>query len=192
MQTLLQDLGYAVRTMRRSPGFSLVVAATLALGVAANTVVFSAVDGVVLSPFPYPEPKTLVGVGTEYPRLGEDLGFFENLSPAEYLDIRGGTRGLREVVAWDMGNRQVTFGDVTENVLSGFWWGDAFPTLGVQPVLGRGFTAEEIARADRVAVLSHRLWTTRFGGSRSLVGEAVLVNGEPYTVVGIMPPRTLI
>jgi putative ABC transport system permease protein len=192
MRTVLQDLGYAVRTMRRSPSFSLVVAATLALGIAANTVVFSAVDGVVLNPFPFPEPKRLVGVGTEYPRLGEELGFFENLSPAEYLDIRSGARGLRDVVAWDMGNRQLTFGDATENVFTAFWWGDAFPTLGVQPAVGRGFMAEEIARAERVAILSHRLWTTRFGGSRSLVGETVLVNGEPYTVIGIMPPRTLI
>ncbi|MGH7573588.1 MAG: ABC transporter permease [Longimicrobiales bacterium] len=101
-------------------------------------------------------------------------------------------RSLTGVVAWDLGNRELTFGDVTENVFSGFWWGDAFPTLGVQPAAGRGFTAAELERGDRVAVLSHRLWTTRFGGAGDLVGSTVLVNGDPYTVVGIMPRRTLV
>lgn len=192
MGSLMQDLRHAARLIGRNPGYALVVAGTLSLGIGASTVVFSVVDGVVLNPFPFPEPGRLVGVGSEFPRAGRELNFWENLSPAEYLDIRDGTRALEDVVAWDMGNRQVSFGDATENLFSAFWWGDAFPTLGVRPVLGRGFTAEEIARGDRVAILSHRVWGTRFGGDRALVGGTVLVNGEPYTVVGIMPPRTLI
>lgn len=192
MGRLLQDLRHALRLIRRGPGYALVVAGTLSLGIGASTVVFSVVDGVVLNPFPFPEPSRLVGVGSEFPRAGLELNFWENLSPAEYLDIRDGTRALRDVVAWDMGNRQASFGDVTDNLFTAFWWGDAFPTLGVQPVLGRGFTAEEIRRGDRVAILSHRVWETRFGGARDLVGGTVLVNGEPYTIVGIMPPRSLI
>jgi putative ABC transport system permease protein len=192
MGGLLQDIEFGIRSIRKSRTFSLVIVGTLALGIAANTVVFSAVDGVVLNPFPFPEPDALVGVGTEYPRIGQELTYFENLSPAEYLDLRNGSRALRDVVAWDMGNRQVTVGDVTENLFSGFWWGDAFPTLGVQPELGRGFTREEIERGERVAILSDRVWRTRFNGDRGLVGGTVLVNGDPYTVVGIMPPRTLL
>ena len=144
-----------------------------------------------LHPFPFPDPGRLVGVGTQYPRLNSELGFFENLSPAEYLDIAQAT-SLENVVAWDMGNRQVTFGDATENLFSAFWWGDAFPTLGVQPEVGRGFTAEEIERGDRVAILSDRVWRNRFGGDAALVGGRILMNGEPWTVIGIMPERTLI
>jgi predicted permease len=189
MMQLLQELRYGVRSIRRNPLFSLVVACTLGLGIAANTVVFSAVDGVVLNPFPFPEPDRLVGVGTAYPRIGAELAFWENLSPAEYRDIAENSRTLEHVVAWDMGNRQVTFGETTENVFSGFWFDDAFPTLGMAPVAGRGFTREELDRGDRVAVLSDRVWQGRFGGDPSLVGGTILVNGDPYTVIGIMPER---
>ena len=192
MGSLFQDLRLGFRSTRQAPAFALLVVVTLGLGIGATTVVFTAVDGFVLNPFPYPEPGTLVGVGTEFPRLDSDLSYFENLSPAEYEDVRAGSRTLRDVVAWDMGNRQVTIGDRTENLFSGFWWGNAFPTLGMAPQLGRGFLPEEIERGDRVAVLSHRVWRDRFGGDPSLVGGTLLINGEPYTLIGIMPPRTLV
>ncbi|MGD8279227.1 MAG: ABC transporter permease, partial [Gemmatimonadota bacterium] len=192
MSNLLLDIGYALRSFRTRPAFSFLVVLTLAFGMAAATVVVSVVDGLVLNPFPYPDGSRLVGVGTQYPKLGGDLGFFENLSPAEYRDIAENASQLEGVVAWDMGNRQLTFGDDTENLFSAFWWGDAFPTLGVAPVVGRGFTEEEIRTGAHVAILSHRVWQTRFGGDRSLVGGRVLMNGDPYTVIGIMPPRTLI
>jgi putative ABC transport system permease protein len=192
VSTLFHDMRQSLRSVRRVPLFAALVVLTLGLGIGANTIVFSVVDGLVLNPFPFPDPDGLVGVGTEYPRLDGDLTYWENLSPAEYVDIRDGARTLRDVVAWDMGNRQITVGDRTENLFSGFWWGDAFPTLGVRPSLGRGFLADEVARGDRVAILSHRVWRDRFGGDSALVGGRVLVNGEPYTLVGVMPPRTLI
>lgn len=192
MSNLVHDFGYALRSFRKRPGFSAIVVATLAFGMAAATVVVSLVDGLVLNPFPYPDGDRLVGVGTEYPRLRPELGFFENLSAHEYLDIAEGVGQLERVVAWDMGNRQVTVGDETENLFSAFWFGDAFPTLGVDPILGRGFSEDELVSGARVAILSHRVWRTRFGGDRSLIGGTVLVNGDPYTVIGIMPPRTLI
>lgn len=192
MGNVLLDIGHAFRSFRMRPAFSLLVVLTLAFGMAAATVVVSVVDGLVLNPFPYPDGGTLVGVGTQYPKLGGELQFWENLSPAEYRDIAESASQLEHVVAWDMGNRQLTFGDDTENLFSAFWWGDAFPTLGVMPELGRGFTEEEIRTGAHVALLSHRVWQTRFGGDPSLVGGAVLMNGDPYTVIGIMPPRTLI
>jgi predicted permease len=192
MTSFVQDVRVALRAVRTSPSFAAVVVLTLGLGIGATTVVVSAVDGLVLRPFPFPDPDRLVGVGTAYPKLERELTYWENLSPAEYVDIRENSRMLREVVAWDMGNRQVTIGDRTENLFSGFWWGDAFPTLGVRPAAGRGFLAAEIERGDRVAILSHRVWRDRFGGDASLIGGRVLINGEPYTLVGIMPPRTLI
>lgn len=193
MGKVLQDLRYSLRALRRGPGFGAVVILTLALGIAANTIVFSTVDGIVLNPFDYPEGERLVGVGTHFPKLGgSDLNFIEHMSPAEYLDIAEGSRTLEKIVAWDMGNRQLTIGEDTENLFTGLWWGDALPTLGVQAALGRGFSAEEIERGDPVAVISHRVWQSRFGGDRSLVGKTVLVNGSPHTLVGIMPPGALI
>jgi len=188
---MLSDLRVVWRGLRRAPGFALLAVLTIGFGIAATTVVTGAVDGLVLNPFPFPDGKRLVGVGTAYPKGGTPLSFFEHLSPAEYQDIaRAGS--LERVVAWDMGNRQVTFGEVTENLFSGFWWGDAFPTLGMEPHLGRGFSAAELDRRERVAVLSYRVWRDRFGADSAIVGKPVLVNGDPYEVVGVMPPRTLI
>lgn len=192
MTSILQHVRHSLRSIRKNPGFATVVVLTLGLGIGANTVVFSTVDGVVLNPFPYPDGDRLVGVGTIYPKLGRDLGFWEVLSPPEYLDIEQGSRRLEDVVAWDMGHRQLTVGDVTENTFSAFWWGDAFPTLGVRPAAGRGFSAEEIERGERVAIISHRLWQSRFAGDPSAIGGAVLINGEPYTLIGVMPPRALV
>ena len=192
IREFVQDARYGLRGLVRNPLFAVLAAGTLALGIGANTTIFSVVDGLVLNPHPFPEPARLVGVGTVYPRLGGELGFWENLSPAEYVDIAEQSRTLERVVAWDMGNRQVTVGDQTENLFSGFWWGDAFPTLEMQPSLGRGFTEQEIGAGARVAILSDRVFRTRFGADRSLLGGQVLVNGDPYTLIGVMPPKALI
>jgi hypothetical protein len=143
MGELVQDLRFTVRSLAKAPGFASVVILTLALGIGANTTIYSVVDGLVLNPFPFPDGDRLVAVGTQYPKLGaSEVGFIEHMSPAEYVDIRDEAQSLERVVAWDMGNRQVSFGEVTENVFSGFWWGNAFETLGVDAFLGRGLTWE--------------------------------------------------
>ena len=192
MTTFLHDLRFAWRALVRNKRFATTIVATLALGIATTTVIFSILDGVVLNPFPYPSPGSLVSVGTEMPKLQQALSFFENLSPAEYLDIKDGSQTLTKVVAWDMGNRQVTEGNSTENAFSAFWWGDALPTLGVVAAVGRGFTDEEIRSRAHVAMVSHRFWRTRLGADPARVGGPLLVNGEPYTLVGVLPERTLI
>lgn len=192
MSNWFRHFRFAWRTTRRSAAFSAVVIGTLALGIGANTTVFSAVHGLVLAPFPFPEPDRIVGVGTAYPQLGRELGFWENLSPAEYLDVRDNARSLEDVVAWDMGNRQIAGEGPPQNVFTGFWWGDALRTLGMRPHLGRSFTDEEVQRGDAVAMLSHRIWTDRFGADSTLVGQALQVNGYPHTVVGILPPGVVI
>jgi len=192
MMMWLQDVRFAVRTAVRNPGFALVAVLTLGLGIGANTLVFSAVDGVVLNPFNFPDPDRLVGVGSAYPRQGTPLGFVENLSPAEFQDIASESRTLQDVVAWDMGNRQIATADLAQNIFTGFWWGDGLRTLGVEPELGRGFLPEEIEAGERVVVLSHRLWQASFGSDPSTVGSTLSINGNPYTVVGIMPSGTLL
>lgn len=193
MQTVFQDVRYAFRSFRRQWAFSFVIVGTLALGIGANTVVYSVVDGVILNPFPFPEPDRLVGVGTEWPRLSRELEFWEVLSPPEYVDVKAQSQTLEHVVMWDMGYRAASVGTEPPEVLfSGFWFDDAFPTLDMPPVIGRGFTREELERGDRVAIISHRHWQSRLGGDPNVIGRAMYVEGEPYTLIGVMPPRGLI
>lgn len=188
MGRLGRDLRFAVRTLLRSPAVSALLVLTLALGIAANTTIFSVVHGLLLAPFPFPEPERVVGVGSAYPRLDQPLEFFESLSPAEYADIAGESSTLEDVVAWDMGNRQLTGASgIPDNVFTAFWWGDALRTVGMDAHLGRGFTDEEVARGDAVALLSWELWRDRFGADSTLVGRTLAVNDRPHTVVGILP-----
>ncbi len=192
MQNICQDFRFAVRTLSRSPGFTALVVLTLALGIGANTAVFSLVDSLILHPFDYPEQDRLVGVGTVFPKKKQELGFWEVLSPLEYMDVRTQSKTLQQVVCWDMGHRQVSGSESPENVFSAFWWGNALDTLGVQPALGRGFTQEETLKGGEVAIISHRFWQRRFGGDPGMVGQVIYVNGNPRTLVGVMPPETLI
>jgi putative ABC transport system permease protein len=192
LERLLCDLRFTRRMLVKSPGFAAAVIITLGLGIGSNAAIFGAVDGMVLNPFPFPQPQTLVGIGPEFPARDQSLDFVEVLSPAEIEEIASGLPALERVVVWDMGNRQVTIGGETENLTAAFWWGDAFSTLGVRPVLGRGFLSEEIERGERVAVLSHRVWQSRLGGDPDVLGGTIAVNGEPHTLVGVMPAGTLI
>ena len=120
MTSFLYDLRFAWRSVVRHKRLAATIVATLALGIATTTVIFSVIDGVVLSPFPFPEPDRLVGVGSAFPKLQQDVSFWENLSAAEYLDIRNGAKTLTDIVAWDMGNRQISEGGETENAFSAF------------------------------------------------------------------------
>jgi putative ABC transport system permease protein len=187
MKTLLHDVRLALKAARTNLAFSAVVVLTLGLGIGANSTIFSAVYGLVINPFPFPEPDRIVGVGTAYPKLNVDLGFVENLSPLEYVDIRDQSRTLEHVVAWDMGNRQIAGDGPPQNVFTGFWWGDALRTLGMDAHLGRGFSDQEIERGDAVALLSYRTWRDRFGADSSMVGQILVVNGNPHTLIGIIP-----
>lgn len=187
-----QDFRYALRNLWSTPLFSLIIIATISIGIAANTAVYTVVDNIVLNPFPFPRPDRLVGVGPVFPRLNQELAFWEVLSPPEYLDLRENSRTLEDIVAWDMGFRQVAGSELPESVFTAFWWGNAFEPLQVSPELGRGFTYEETVSAAPVAILSYRFWQRRFGGHPGVVGDSILVNDSPHTVIGIMPRRTLI
>lgn len=187
MNKLLADLRSAVRGMRRDAAFHSVLVLTLALGIGAIATTFSVVHGLILDPFPFPEANRIVGVGTAYPKYGSPLGFFENLSPAEFVDLRDNTQTLEDVVAWDMGNRQIDTEGPPENVFSAFWWGDALTTLQMDAHLGRGFSPDEIRAGDPVVMLSYGAWASRFGADSAMVGGTVSVNGDPFTLVGVLP-----
>ena len=187
MATMLRDLRQALRGFGRNAAFSAAIVLTLGLGIGAITTTFSVVHGLVLDPFPFPEPDRIVGVGTAHPRLGTELGFFENLSPAEFEDIRDNSALLEDVVAWDMGNRQIDSEVPPENVFTAFWWGDVLGTLQMEPHLGRGFSADEIATGASVAMLGYDVWMSRFGADSSMVGGTIGINGFPHTLVGVFP-----
>jgi hypothetical protein len=107
MGTLAQDLTYAWRTVRKSPGFALVVITSLALGIGANTLIYSVVDGIVLRPFPYPNADRLVAIGVTYPAMDGERRFIEAVSPPEYNDIRAGVSSIQQAFAFDLGNRNI-------------------------------------------------------------------------------------
>jgi predicted permease len=193
MGTLAQDLRYAWRTVRKNPGFALVVIVSLALGIGANSLIYSVVDGIVLRPFPYPDADRLVAIGATYPALSGERTFIEAISPPEYNDIKTGMKSLDRVFAFDLGNRNISGGDQPERVFTGFIWGDPMASIGVRPLLGRSFRPDETTtRGDAVAILSHRIWQSRFGGDSAIIGKSIRINGQPTDVIGVMPPGFLI
>jgi putative ABC transport system permease protein len=184
IETLGQDLRYAGRTFRRSPGFVLLAVLTIAVGVGANAAIFSVVNAVLLRPLPFDQSGQLVLVHETNKLTRQSTG---NMSPANFLDYRIRTHGFTGLAA--LRNEGYTvIGDRTERWSGGLVSANFFDVLGVTPVLGRRFTpAEEGPGAARVAILSDGLWRQRFGARRNVIGESVRLNGEPHTIVGVAP-----
>jgi putative ABC transport system permease protein len=189
---MLQDLRQAFRLFVHRPGVAWPAVLTLALGIGGAGLVGGLIDGLVVRPFAYPEPDRLVSIGVTFPRVSDRQRFIEAISPLEAADIAS-LRSLENVVWFDLGNRNISGGDVPERVFTALVLGDPFPTLGMTPVVGRGFTREELAPGGPpAAVISHRTWHGRFGGDPAIVGRAIGVNGEPTVVVGVMPAGLLL
>ena len=187
MQTLVQDLRYALRSLRKSPGVAAVAVVTLALGIGANTAIFSVVNGVILTPLAYDAPDELVFVQTGFPTIGFDEFW---ISAPEYLQYRDATEAFTSMGAFTTAEVSLTGGTVPMRVSAGQVTASLFPTLGVNALIGRTFTPEEDAPAGpRVAVLGYGLWGRAFGARDSVLGETVAINGVPRTIVGVMPPR---
>jgi putative ABC transport system permease protein len=192
MEAIGQDLRHACRQLLRRPGFSAVAVLSLALGIGGNAIIIAFVDGFVFHPFPYPEPDRLVTVGSTFPRMSSEERFVEAISVPEFVDLEQ-ARTIRSIAAFDIGNRNISGGDRPERVMTGLAVTDPFGPFNLPPLIGRGFTADELAPgAPDVAILSHRLWQGRFGGDPSIVGRIVRVNGRPTAVVGVMPQELLV
>jgi putative ABC transport system permease protein len=174
----------ALRQMKRNPGFFTVALTALALGIGANTAIFSAVEGVLLRPLPYADPSRLVMVWEDASYLG-----FSRNNPAagNYVDWRAQNQVFTDMAAMRYSNAAFNGDQAPEQALGRGVTSNLFDVLGVQPVVGRPFTAEEDAARRRVVVLSYALWQRRFGGNPSIVGRSILMDGEATTVVGIMP-----
>jgi putative ABC transport system permease protein len=184
LETTLKDLRFALRLMRRSPGFSAVILLTLAIGIGANTVMFSIVNTLLLRPLPYREADRLMSVQTvqgvtrrPYPT-----------APPDFYTYRKESRSLEQLEAFYSRPYNLTSGREPERlptliVSSGF-----FTTLGIPPAIGRGFIRQdEDWGSHRVAIISHGLWQRQFGGDGNLVGQSITLNNQPFVVVGILP-----
>ncbi|MFY9609213.1 MAG: ABC transporter permease [Blastocatellia bacterium] len=186
MQTLLQDLRYGLRMLLNKPGFAAVAVITLALGIGANTAIFSVVNAVLLRPLPYQEPGKLVRVYTEFPTM--DLKKFW-MSVPEFLDIQNESQSWESIGAWTTGGRNIaTSSDEPVRVNAAFITRSLIETLGVQPAMGRNFTPEEDRNGGpRTALISDGLWRRAFGAQDDIIGKEVLINAQPFTVIGVMP-----
>jgi predicted permease len=174
----------ALRQMKRNPGFFAVALTALALGIGANTAIFSAVEGVLLRPLPYADPSRLVMVWED----ASYLGFSRNTpAAANYVDWRAQNQVFTDMAAMRYSNAAFNGDQAPEQALGRGVTPNFFDVLGVQPVVGRPFTAEEDAAKRKVVVLSYALWQRRFGGNPAVVGRSILMDGEATTVVGIMP-----
>ena len=186
METFIQDVRYALRTLQRSPGFVAVAVLSLALGIGANTAIFSVVETVLLRTLPYADGDRLVMVWED----ASFAGFPRNTpAPANYADWKAQNRSFQDMAATAGVTFNLTGDGDPERVMGRRVTRNFFDVLGVQPMLGRGFLPEEDAPGGgRVVVLSHALWQSRYGADRGVVGREILMNGEKYTVAGIMPP----
>src|SRR5919205_74500 len=186
MKTLLQDVRYAVRTLRKSPGFALVAVVALALGIGANTAIFSVVKAVLLSPLPYPAPERLVWLREVNP--GSDI-IDEPASAPNFNDWRTQARSFEGMAAFTYNAATLTDGGgEPERVPAAYTSANFFQVVGVGPALGRGFLPEEETTGkNRVVVISHGLWQRRFGASPQALGQTLNLGGNPYTIVGVAP-----
>jgi predicted permease len=185
MNILLQDIRYALRVLAKSPAFAAIAVLTLALGIGANTALFSVVNGVLLNPLPYPKPQQLVAVYSRTPQFGES-----SISYPNFLDWQRDNRTFAELAGYRSENYNLTGSGDPERVRAEMVSADFFSILGVQPVAGRLFTTQDDhAGAAPVVVLNEAFWQRKFGSSPQLIGGSISLDGTPYTVIGVIPAK---
>ena len=185
MEELLKDVRYALRSLRKSPGFTTVAVLTLALGIGANSAIFSVLNGVVLRPLPYAQPEALVRIHSKFTGLGFEKFW---ISPPEYFELEERSRTLSSFGGYRTNQVSIGGDDAPIRATSASATASLFPTLGVQPVLGRWYTAEEdVPNGEPVVMLSYEFWQRAFGGDRNILSRPVMVNGVQARVSGVMP-----
>jgi putative ABC transport system permease protein len=187
METLLQDVRYGFRVLLRNPGFSVVALLTLALGIGANSMIFSVVNAVLLRPLPFPDSGRLVRVGESHQNSGYQTN---NMTYASFLDLGERTESLDHIAGSRFWTENLTDGSGSEpeEVFSMLVSAEFFSALGVAPMLGRTFFPEEDQPGrDNVVVISNGLWQRRYGSDPSLIGKTIKISGVDRTVIGVMP-----
>ena len=182
MRNPLRELRFTGRQLRMSPGFTLMVVATLALGIGATTAVFSLIEGILLRPFPFADPESLVILGDH---LGEDVN-----TPVTAREIRiysTATRAFSSMGGYIGSGYEISGGESSETIQAARMSASVFSTLGVRPELGRFFTHQEDEGQQRVAVISYALWQNRYHRDPRFVGAVIQLDRKAYTIVGVMP-----
>jgi predicted permease len=186
METLLQDVRYGARMLMKNPGFLIVAVITLALGIGANTAIFSMVDAFLLRPLPVKDPAQITVLAFQQ----KQGNFLTQFSLADYRDIRDQSTGVfSDVFAYQFGLDGLSVDGKADRVMTNYVTGNYFSALGLKPALGRLILPSEgdVPGADPVMVLSYSYWQTRFGGDPGIIGRKVSVDGQPITVVGVAP-----
>jgi putative ABC transport system permease protein len=183
MRSIWQDIRYAIRVLVKSPGFTAVAVITLALGIGANTAIFTVVYGVLLRPLPFPQPDRIVQLAETFRADSDEM----DLSWNELEHLREYGQLFEHIAGYtDVGYNLAT-GNEAEHVRGVPASAEYFQVLGVHPALGRDFLPEEDrGEGQRVAILSHELWKRRFSGDPAVIGQKILLSGDAFTVVGVM------
>jgi putative ABC transport system permease protein len=185
MGTFWLDLRYAARMLAKKPGFTLIAFVTLALGIGANTAIFSIVNGVLLRPLPYKDPQQLVSIWEKQTNQEHS-----NFSPAEFLDYQAQNQSFSGMAAYRLMNFTLTGAGEPEQLGGLIVTANFFSLLGVEPVQGRILQPQDgLAGAPRVAVISYSYWQNRFASDTNVIGKTITLSGEPVTVVGVMTPN---
>jgi hypothetical protein len=185
LEDLGKDLRYSVRVIVQAPSFAIIAVVTLALGIGANTAMFSVVNAVLLRPLPFPHPERLMSIVEFDSQRGAPRP--DSFSYPDYFDVRSKNHSFEAMASYRGQNFSLS-GDGEAIYLRGQIVGsDLFKVLGVQPALGRGFRADEDQAGHHVIVISNALWHTRFHGDRNVVGRNINLSGNPYTIVGVTP-----
>ncbi|HEY2573947.1 MAG TPA: ABC transporter permease, partial [Verrucomicrobiaceae bacterium] len=186
LETFLHDVRFGMRMLRKNPGFTTIAVLTLALGIGANTAIFSVVNAVLLRPLPYTNPGNLVRIWNMYPPTWQQLG----LSPGDFQDFQKQAQSFSEMAAYvdvPQGFNLTGHGDPLR-VTTGYATSGFFPMLGTRPAAGRFFSPnEDKPGAPRVIVISHEVWNTTFHGDPAAIGQTVDLDGQGYTLVGVLP-----
>jgi putative ABC transport system permease protein len=183
MATIFKDIRYGIRSLSKHPAFTAIAVITLALGIGANTAIFSVVNAVLLRPLSFVDPERLVWLWDTIPQLPT-----APTSLPEFLDWKEQNRSFEQLAAFQSGNMFLDAGDGTEDVPVGLVTPEVFSLFHVNPIIGRTFTDEEtLPGRFRVAVLSHSMWQNRFGSDPNVSGRTIQLNGRAYTIIGVMP-----
>ena len=190
MGTLVQDVRYGLRVLRKSPGFAAVAVIVLGLGIGANTAIFSVVNAVLLRPLPYREPSRLMQLWHVPPPKNFPGMTMFSVSPANYLDWERQNDVFQSMAIYGFRSFNITGSEQPQALQASAVSHDFYSTLGVHPMLGRTFTADEQQPGrSHVVILGYALWKSSFGGNPHIVGSSISLDDQPYTVVGVMPPE---
>ena len=187
MSSTLHDLRFALRQLRKSPGFTLTAVLTLAFGIGATTAIFSIVEGVLLRPLPFPQQDRLVTLGDTVEGTGADNGGVAGVTAPEIRPYMQDTRGFASLGAYQQIGYELSGVGEPAQISAARLSPSVFTVLGVSPLMGRSFTQREDETSQLVTVISYQMWHGRFHGDTNILGQKILLDRKPYQIIGVMP-----